>query len=232
MTKLTIALGCLAITVFLCPALGQAAIIEVNVNFDLNNSVLTTGNDPAVGWQNPIVYFPEVHPIGGDTLRLRMDFVDKNSNRRQRLRMGELGIGQAFEYITGLIQGPDTSDNFITANDFTFQDVTGELLLSPVGQGVLGGGSGVGSGSVAANMTNTAFSFTGITWEIRFQSLVYEMGDGFNLAVLNVGADRIDVVQATPEPSTIALLSVAIVGLAFTRRVAAPLSVAATTRCA
>lgn len=60
--------------------------------------------------------------------------------------------------------------------------------------------SGVGVGATIVTnltnmpLTNSSFSFSGITWEIDFSELTYYSGNGFNVAAINLGADQISIV--------------------------------------
>jgi len=179
----------------------QAATINVNLTFDLNNSNIGGGTrDFLMGWSTPYVSFPEVHPVAGDSLRITINFVDHSNNRPQRLKVSDLGIGEPFEMVYGNAQGdPSLSLNANTNNSFTFHDVIGDILLNPVSGSYINGGSGIGANPIQ-NITDAAFSFTGITWQVDFEQLTYYSGDGFNLAAFGLQGDKIEVIQAQAAP--------------------------------
>jgi hypothetical protein len=185
------------------PSYSSAALIEVNLSFNLENSVIGSTVDYPMGWSVPYIYFPEVHPIAGDSLLISIDFADSRSNA-QRLKISDVGIGEIIEGAFATVQG-DISVNFSGTNFFTFHDAVGQLLSNPVSNSSLGGGAGVGT-TLITNMTDSTFLFTGITYRIDFTQLTYHSGNGFNVMALGLGADRIDIIPAVPEPSSAILL--------------------------
>src|SRR5215471_20154820 len=82
-----------------CAPSAQAEVIEVNVVFDLRDSTLGSGepNFP-MGWSTPFLSIPKVRPVAGDSLRISLSFVDRSTGQPQRLRISELGLGEAVEH--------------------------------------------------------------------------------------------------------------------------------------
>ena len=191
-----------------CVPSAQADTIDLNVAFDLGDSKLGAGSpDFPMGWSTPFISIPKVRPVAGDSLRISLSFVDRSTGQPQRLRISELGIGEPAEAILGRADD-DQSLNVkaFTFNSFTFHNVMGKILSNPVSVSVITGGSGI-SASTSPNLTNTSFSFTGITWQIDFSDMTYFSGDGFTLTLFAMGADEIQVI---PEPSTWLLVPMAV----------------------
>ena len=197
----------------------HATTIDVNLTFDLNNSVLGPGAVFPMSWSTGFISFPEVNPVAGDSLRISIAFVEQSSNRQQRLKVSDLGIGENVEGVRGRADGdPSLSVSTIHNNSFTFNNVRGDIFSNPVSTALTNsGGSGIGANAFP-NMTDTEFSFTGMTWQVDFVTLTYFSGDGFNLTVFGVQGDNIVVQSPIPEPSTILLLASGLAGFGFFRR--------------
>src|SRR5437870_1324992 len=190
------ALAFSALTVSGRPPSVQADTIEVNLTFDLKDSHIGgPANDFPMAWNTPFISFPKVHPVAGDSLRISTRFVDQVTNQPQRLRISDLGITDVVEDTFGRADGdPSLLVEARHLNTFTFHDVVGDILSNPVSVFTDSGGAGIGAHAFS-NLTNTAFSFTGITWQIDFSELTYLSGDGFNQTLFAVGGDQVEVVQ-------------------------------------
>src|SRR5215831_3542635 len=102
---------------------------------------------------------PKVRPVTGDSLRISLSFVDRSTGQPQRLRISDLGLGEAVEHTFARADG-DQSLNVkaFTLNTFTFHNVMGEILpYGPVS--VIASGGGIGANDTFSNLTNTSFSF-------------------------------------------------------------------------
>ena len=201
-----------------CAPAAQADIIELNVLFDLRDSKLGAGSgDFPMAWITPFLSIPKVRPVTGDSLRISLSFVDRSTGQPQRLKISELGIGEPVEGILGRADG-DQSLNVkaFTFNSFTFHNVIGEILSNPVSESAITSGAGIAANTFP-KLTDTSFTFTGITWQIDFSEMTYFSGDGFTSTTFGLGADEIQVI---PEPSTWLLVptAVGLVWLAHKKR--------------
>jgi hypothetical protein len=207
---------CAALITATFPTLSQATEIDVNVTIDLNNSILGAGaNGFLMGWGTSYISFPEVYPVAGDKLIIKVNFVNSITNQPQRLQVSDLGsgIGQG---IFATAQGPGLSLTADTNNYFTFNRVMGNLINNPVSGMEHSSGAGVGA-TIITNLTNmpltnSSFSFSGITWEIDFSQLTYYSGNGFNVAAINLGADQISIVPPVSQQLAALLTEVTGVG--------------------
>src|SRR5215831_14021321 len=100
---------------------------------------------------------PKVRPVTGDSLRISLSFVDRSTGQPQRLRISDLGLGEAVEHTFARADGdPFLSVKAFTLNSFTFHNVMGEILSYPMSVPVITGGAGIGANTFP-NLTDTSF---------------------------------------------------------------------------
>ena len=216
----------------------QAAIIEIDYNFDLNNGAVyqcVDGANTSTGtasncWTNAW-YDTSI----ADTLISESDTVviDISFAEGQKLRWYDDGNSIFSEFSESLQIGLDSSvDGFQTGGihqSFAFKDVSGAALheqaswvLDPLSAG--GGAFVHSTSSGITNLTDSYFEFSGITVEMElFNFLNYSQNsdnatvDNLTIFLTSGNFEVIESSVAVSEPATYALFLLMAIGL-LTRR--------------
>lgn len=188
------------------PSLANATLFEREILVDLMDPLCGSSpprdcfrdDSPGMSWTPKFQRFDLARPETGDTLLLRFQF--GNLDGDQRLVIQDLGLGIDPNLMIGLADqfGGGLSVDYDTTQVIRFIDPLGELLSNDIAFGGSGGGSGIGSGAVSRNLTDSAFSFRALEWEISFSRMDYLAGSGVDNAEFFISAEGLRVCSAFP----------------------------------
>ena len=188
-----------------------ADFIERDFTIELGTITATGSGDVLSG----IALFFSDNPFTlsvGDTLIANFVF-----DTRQRVQVFDMG-DPTIEIITGgfFTALGDPSPQSIVSTILGFTGVRGNANSGPFSE-VTGNGGGLGVVSFG-NFTDTQFSFTGFRFQTTILSSLYGYPATFeSYSGMQLNADRIRILPV-PEPSTLALVGIGLLGMAMTRR--------------
>lgn len=219
MKKVLIFLSCILL---LLSYLGkvEANPIILDYSFDLEKD-MNYGHIGGVAgnraWEGTIAIDSLSFQEGNEYLvRIRFD----NNQALQLFEWGDADDGELTK-LSFLFEEP-SQNTWEASGVFTFLGTGGELLANEWDFRVSGGGGAVRTPFTTRNLTDSSFYYTGIDILMNFERYELTSGPGiFNRIEFSSGADDVKIIESAPipEPATILLLGIGIIGLeSFSRK--------------
>lgn len=183
--------------------------LSVDVTQGTFTNVVDAGGESGVRWDSDFVSFSPITINDGDSLNVGFEFL---AGQTLELISGAYARGsEIFQY-----REPGSSVSNSATTTVSFTGVEGDL--NAPGEFTTTGSAGFINGTVGANATDTSFAFH----DIHFLTDFFNFPSGESAEVsqfrLRITATDINAHVSAPEPSILALISLGLVGLGFSRR--------------